>query len=151
MLDIKFRPLTLLLFLFFISLCIPQTSAAQDAFYGGITPPAFLSPFVAAGPGGGIVLILRIILRLILIGAGFFAVFQFLSAGLIFMSSDGDPQKLAKGRNKLILTLVGLAVIASSFVIAALIGIIFFGDAGALISPTITGAGIPTPTPPVGP
>lgn len=53
--------------------------------------------------------------------AGAIAVFLLMYAGLKFITSEGDPQKIAGARRTLVFVMWGAAVIVSSFVILTLI------------------------------
>lgn len=134
--------------LLILTLIVAAFALPVQAQIGEVTPPDFIQRWInvdGGEDGGALIFIFATFLRILLIGAGFFALWQFITSGYMFMTSGGDPQKLGEARNKLLMTLVGLAVIASSFVIAAIVGIIFFQDAMAILSPTIIGAPPATP------
>jgi hypothetical protein len=59
--------------------------------------------------------IVSAVISMFLIVGGFVVFFQFLLAGFAFISSEGDPQKLAKARNKIIWAFIGLVILASAF------------------------------------
>ena len=56
-------------------------------------------------------------------------------AGWQYLSAQGNPQVLVNAGNKIIGSLIGLVIIAAAFVIASIIGLVFFGDAGFLLRP----------------
>ena len=56
-------------------------------------------------------------------------------AGWQYLSAQGNPQVLVNAGNKIIGALIGLVIIAAAFVIASIIGLVFFGDAGFLLRP----------------
>lgn len=107
---------------------------------GCIHPPAFIPP-ISINPATGevpeLVNFLNIILKLIFVVAGLFAFLNLILAGFAFISAGGDPKNVTKAWDKIWQTFVGLLIIVSSFLIAAIIGILFFGDATALIAPKI--------------
>jgi len=89
------------------------------------------------GPNFGLLVLFNNILRLVFLAAGIFAFFQLIIAGYGFMAAAGDPKKVAASWAKIWQTLLGLVIIVGSFVLAAIIGQIFFGDPMAIIRPTI--------------
>lgn len=111
---------------------------AQDGPIGSFTPPPAIARFGEWSVA--LVTFLNIILRLIFIGAGLFALWKFIDAGFSFINSGGDPKKLNEARDKILLTMVGLLVIAASFVIAAIAGVIIFGNPMAILQPELIGA-----------
>jgi|SRR3989344_5025115 len=119
-------------------------------FYGEIKMPKYLERFIPAGyenvPGAGLVIFANAILRIFFIAAGLFALWNFIQAGWMFMASSGDPKQIGMARDKILLSIVGLLIMVSSFVLAAVFGIILFGDATALIQPKLLLPG-PTPAP----
>lgn len=88
-------------------------------------------------PTGGIVVLGSGILRLLVIGAGVYALFNFVIAGISYITSDGDPQKVSAAQNKIFISIIGLIIIAASFIISAVIGLLFFKDPLIFISPSI--------------
>ncbi|MCR4263770.1 MAG: pilin [Candidatus Roizmanbacteria bacterium] len=120
-------------------------AATPSPFYGDVDLPDYLDRFVTAGQvqGGALVVVFNIFLRLILVIAGFFAIWKFIEAGYSFMNAAGQPEKITEARDKITFTVVGLLVMASALVLAGVIGLIFYQDATAIISPKIIGA--PTP------
>jgi hypothetical protein len=55
--------------------------------------------------------------------------------------AGGDSKKMTQAWDRIWQSLVGLVIIVASFVIAALVGLLFFGDAGFILSPRIYGPG----------
>jgi len=78
------------------------------------------------------------IIRFLIIIAGLFSLWQFLSGGLGYISSGGDKNKIQEATNKITMSLVGLVIIAGSFIIIALAGQLLFGSFTAFLSPTFT-------------
>ena len=120
----------------------PVYAADPPPFYGDIDLPDYLDRFVNVGgiQGGALVVILNIFLRLTLIVAGFFAIWKFIEAGYSFMNAAGQPEKITEARDKITFTIFGLLIMASALVLAGIIGLIFYQDATAIISPKIIGA-----------
>src|SRR3989344_5583678 len=134
----------LLLFVVFSYPVFSADSTPTPDFIGDVELPSFWLRWTSAPggdvAGGPIILIINSVFRLILIGTGIFSIWKIIQAGFTFITSNGDSQALNSARDNLIWTLIGLLVIAGSFVLIAIIGIIFFGDAMMFIKPTITGA-----------
>lgn len=110
------------------------TAPAANLF-GKLTPPPGVAGF-AAGPAG-LVSFVSVILKLLVVVAGIYAVVQIIFAGYMFMSAGGDPKAFAAAWGRVWQSLVGLVVVASSFLIAAVVGQILFGDAGAILNPKL--------------
>lgn len=94
--------------------------------------------------GIGIFGFLSVILRIITIGAGLWTVGNFIFSGVRLISAFGDPKAYTDIKEKIQWSMVGLVVIAASYTIAGLLGLLFFGDPTFLLHPQIQGA-IPTP------
>ena len=89
--------------------------------------------------GGGVAFFLSNILRLVFVVAGIYAFINLILAGFGYMSAGGDTKALGKSLDRIWQTLVGLAVIAGSFVLAAVFGYILFGNASFLLNPVLYG------------
>lgn len=74
-----------------------------------------------ASAGQGLFLLLGNIFRLALAIGGIYMVFQFISAGYMYMSAIGDAKKLEAAWNKIWQSILGLIIIASAFVLASLV------------------------------
>lgn len=110
------------------------------SFFGEVTPPD--NPIYNASVcGSGMVILANIGLKLIFVVAGIFALWKFIEAGFTFMNAGGDPQKVANGRDKMIMTFVGLLVMFGAFALAMLVGQVFLGDSSAILNPSIMGVG----------
>lgn len=91
--------------------------------------------------GGGLINFISNIIKFVSIAAGLFAFLNFIIAGFMYITAGGDSKKTSEAWAKIYMSLIGLVIIVSSYVIAALIGLIFFGDATAILSPQIYGPG----------
>lgn len=103
---------------------------------GKVTPPKFIEnwgPFPGAGP----VNFLNAILRLIFLAAGLYAFFNLIIAGFQFITAGGDPKGIENAWNKIWQSLLGLIILVSSFVLAAVFGWLLFGDPTAILKPKI--------------
>ena len=110
-----------------------NTKLAQ--IFGNVQPPPGVNKYV--GPTQFI----SNIVKLLIVGAGIYALFNLVTAGYAFISAGGDPKKIAEAWAKIWQTLLGLLVAASSIVLAAIFGRLIFGNANALLQITIFGPG----------
>jgi len=88
---------------------------------------------------GGLILFFSNILRFVFVIAGAYALINLILAGFAYMTAGGDTKALSKAWDKIWQTLLGLAIIAGSFVIAAIIGFILFKDPMFMLNPKIYG------------
>lgn len=113
-----------------------QKLLAQSNPFGQITAPAALSAYgsSAAGAIGGLI---ERVLQLLIVGAGIYALFNFVLAGYDFLSAGEDVKKVAGAWAKIWQTALGLAFVAGSFVLAAIFGQLIFNDATFILHPRI--------------
>lgn len=104
--------------------------------FGKINPPPGIEKF-AGGNVTGLTIFISAILRLLIIVAGIYALLNFIFAGYQFMTAGGDPKGIEKAWGRIWQSLVGLILVVGSFLLAAVIGQIFFGDPGAILSPKL--------------
>lgn len=112
----------------------PTGPSGQNPF-GNVAPPPGVKE-IAPG-AGGIISLLSTILKLLVVLGGIWALLNIIFAGYGFISAGGDPKAIEKAWAKIWQSMVGLLFIAGSFVIAAVIGQLIFGDAGAILNPKI--------------
>ena len=89
----------------------------------------------------GLPLLISNIIRTIIAFAGVFALFNLITAGLAWITSGGDPKGVESARQKIYMSIVGLVIIAASFLFAAIISQLLFGDYSLIFQPTIYGPG----------
>lgn len=98
------------------------------------------SPYATGvGPNFGLIRFLNNILRLLFVVAGLYAFLNLIIAGFGFISASGDPKKISNAWAKIWQSLVGLLIIVSSFVLAAIFGQLIFGNPGAILNPQLYG------------
>lgn len=102
-------------------------------------PPAYRG--ITAAQGGGLILLLTNILRLVFVAAGLFAFINLILAGFQFMSAGGDSKAIEKAMSKIWQSLIGLILVVGSFALAALFGYLLFGRADFILNPVIYGPG----------
>lgn len=104
--------------------------AACDNIFGCITPPA---PIVGRTP----IDFANTILKVVIVGAGLYAFINIIVAGYQFLGAEGDVKKVETAWKKIWQSLLGLAFVAGSFVLAAIFGKLIFNDWTAILSPKI--------------
>ncbi len=115
--------------------CIRPPAAPGDSLFGIINPPPGVSNFGA----GGLATFVNVILKILVVGAGLFSLFNFVLAGYDFLSAGNDPKKIEGAWGKIWQTALGLAFAAGAFVLAAIFGKIIFNDYNALLQIKIFG------------
>jgi hypothetical protein len=86
---------------------------------------------------GGLVKFINNIIMLLTAVAGIWVVFNFIAAGYIYLTANGAPQKITDAGNKILQSVIGLAIVALAYVIAAILGFILYKDATFLLKPTL--------------
>lgn len=109
---------------------------AQNTF-GQVKPPQALKNFGDVNEGG-IGNLLNLILKLMVVGAGIYALFNFVLAGYSFLSAGDDPKKVEAAWAKIWQTAIGLAFAAGAFVLAGIFGYLIFGDWNFILNPQLT-------------
>lgn len=100
--------------------------------FGTVPPP----PGVTSGPEG-LISLLSVILRLLIVVGGIYALVNIIIAGYQFMSAGGDQKNIEAAWGRIWQSLVGLLIIAASFVIIAVISQIVFGRPDVILNPEI--------------
>lgn len=111
---------------------------AYAQFFGRVNPPGGVSDYGGID-GAGLITLLNNIMKMLIVGAGIFAVFNFIFAGYDFISAEGDSEKVEKAWNKIWQSALGLLIAGGAFVIAAVFSKLIFGNWGAILNPTIYG------------
>ena len=106
--------------------------------FGQITPPQALSQY-GTDPAQAIGKLIQIIIWLLIIGGGIYALFNLVLAGYAFMSAGDDSKKVGAAWAQIYQTIIGLAFTAGAFVLAALFGQLIFGKWDFILNPTIPG------------
>jgi len=126
------------------SICFadPAKPCGSRPIVGGVTPPQAISKwrFVDGYSSIGIINFLSMLVRLATIIGGIITMLNFVWAGFTYVTSAGSSDANSKVKDKLTYSVIGLAIIVSAYTGAGLIGLIFFGDAGFILSPKLEGA-----------
>lgn len=107
-----------------------KTAFAADDVVGNIELPSGIPSEI--GKTGDFV---SAIIRFFIIVAGLFTLWQFLSGGFTMITAGGDKAKIQEASNKITMSIVGLLVIAASFIIIAIASQLLFGDFTAILIP----------------
>ena len=113
---------------------------AANPIVGEITNPILGSSYGNVNESGkGLPLFFTNVIRLMFVVAGIIAFFNFILAGFGYMQSAGDPKKLSEAWDKIWQSLLGLVIIAASFILAGLFGYLIFGDPLFMLRPRVYG------------
>ncbi|KKT77967.1 MAG: hypothetical protein UW73_C0009G0066 [Microgenomates group bacterium GW2011_GWB1_44_8] len=108
-------------------------------FFGNIAPPTWVSTYGGNSCGGGLIILLTNLFRLGVVVAGLYALINLVLAGFQYISGAGDAKAVGQAGDKITHTLIGLLLVAGSFVLAAIFGLLIFGKADAILKPVIYG------------
>lgn len=108
---------------------------------GGVNVPWAVSRYNPRGENTsesiGIINFASRLLRVLTIICGVWFMLNMIYAGYMFITSSGDAAVFGKFKDSLFYSIIGLFVIAAAYMIAGLVGAVFFGDAGFIIRPTL--------------
>jgi hypothetical protein len=116
--------------------------ADSSDVFGTINVPQGVAEYNTAAGGIGILLFVSRIVQLIFIVGGIIVVYNFISAGFVYLTSEGDSKAHEKVKNQVTYSVIGLVMLVLSFGFASLLGTLFFGDPTFFLNPVIQG---PTP------
>jgi hypothetical protein len=111
--------------------------------FGTIQNPfANLAPntsLASSTQGEGLIILLTNIVRLAIVLAGVYTLFNIILAGYGFLSAGGDAKLIQKSWERIWRSFLGLIIVAGSIVIAGVLGYIIYGSANwsLLIRPVI--------------
>ena len=103
--------------------------------FGSIIAP--VTPFTTGTPEGSIGKLIQLVIWILIIGAAIYALFNLVMAGYSFMSAGDDSKKIAGAWAMIWQTMLGLAVAAGAFVLAAIFGQLIFGNPTFILNPII--------------
>lgn len=107
-------------------------------FFGPIDKPQGVTTYGDFNaPNGGIIFLMNNLLKLAIVIAGLFTLINFIIAGYTFFSAGGDSKKITEATAKIWQSIIGLLIVAGSFLLAAIVGWLIFRNGGAIINPTI--------------
>ena len=118
---------------------------ALKDFFGTTDPTKDLPLGIGSTAGGfsaessGLIMFANNLMKVMIYGSMVIAVVNLLVSGIQFISSNGNPELIKTASGRIWISLLGLVVAGASLVIAGVLGLIFFGDATAIINPVIYG------------
>lgn len=122
---------------------VPGGGDCGSAELGTVVAPKGVLQFnLAAGSYSsiGIFGFVSVLVRIITILAGLWTVANFILGGVRFISAFGDTKAYTEVKDNIQWSMVGLVVIVAAYLITALVGLLFFGDATFLLNPKLQGA-----------
>lgn len=93
--------------------------------------------------GTGLPSFISNVITVIFAGAGLYAFFNLMIAGFTYITAAGDEKKIAAAMYSINMSLMGLIIMVGAAAVTGVVSFLLFGDAGAILSPTITGPGTP--------
>ena len=136
----------------FLGLAFPYRIYGQEGteVIGNIGMPEHLSGYGSVegeGGDGGMVGLISNIIRIFMVIAGLWSFINLLLAGFAYVTSGDKPDAIKSAGERIYMSLIGLVIIVGSFVMAALIGQVLYGNPGAILQPKLYGPGITASTP----
>ena len=116
-----------------ISKLLAQVGTVQNPF-GVMGGPA---EYANSACGSGLFVIFANLIKLFIVIAGIYAFFNFILAGYSFLGAGGEPKAISKAWEKIWQSVLGLTVVAGSFILAGIVGWLIFRNTSALITPRI--------------
>ena len=104
--------------------------------FGNISPPPSTYENLI-DPNLGLIGFVNNLLGLVTAVAGIFVIVNFITAGYLYLSSNGVSQKIADAGNKILQSAIGIGIVAVAYVIAAIVGKVLFNDPTRLLKPGI--------------
>jgi hypothetical protein len=119
-----------------------QKLIAQGTAFGKVDPPKGVDLYNAKAGGGdaiGILLFVSNLVKLLTVIGGIWVMFNFVSAGLMYITSSGDKGVHTKVRDQMTMSIIGLILIVAAYTFIGIAGFLIFGDASYILNPKITG------------
>ncbi len=86
-------------------------------------------------------LFLSNLLKVFTIGAGIFVMVNFVLAGFNYILAGGDEKKIETANSMITNSIIGLAIMAGSYVLAGIVSYLIFGNPTIILKPIIYGPG----------
>jgi len=112
-----------------------------SAIIGGVTAPDAISNINSKSGGDiGLIFFLSRAINFANIVAGILVMINFVSSGFLYITGASSASNMSKINQKMMWSIVGILMIIGSYTLAAIFGVVFYGDPTFIINPTITGA-----------
>lgn len=105
--------------------------------FGTFSPPPKYGSIAFKG-GLGLIGLVNNLLGLITSIAGILVIVNLISAGYLYLSSNGEAGKITAAGNKILQTSIGIGLVAITYVIAGIIGKILYNDPTTLLQPILS-------------
>lgn len=136
----RFKPQLFIASLVAFIISATKSIFAQADIIGKIEEPAGVKEYNALATGGiGIVIFASRLIKVSSIIAGIWVMINFIQAGWLYITSAGDSGAHTKVSSKMTMSVIGLMIIVGSYTMAALIGLLIFGDASYILNPKFEG------------
>ena len=112
--------------------------------FGTISNP--LDKFSSYGnlQSGGLINFLSNIVKIIIVAGGVWSFINLILAGFQFITAGGNTEQITAAWKKIYMSLIGLVLLVSSYIIAVLLSYLLYGQPNVLIlHPKIFGPGTP--------
>jgi hypothetical protein len=95
--------------------------------------------YTTSTTGGGLIVLVSNLVKLSIVVAGIYSLFNFIMAGYAYLSAGGDSKMIQKAVERIWRSVIGLTIVAGSILIGAIVGRLIFGPTywNILISPRI--------------
>lgn len=90
---------------------------------------------------GGLGLLITNLIKLTTVGAGIWFLVNLITAGVMYIGSNGETEKITIAWAKIWQSLIGLLIIVGSLALTAIISKVFFGNYFTILNPVIYGPG----------
>lgn len=109
---------------------------------GPVGPPPAIAKWMTKGnpnaqAAPGLIPFINALIMILIIIAGLYTFLNLIFAGYQFISAGGDPKAVEKAWAKIWQSIVGLLIVAASFLLAAIFGWLLFGDPTAILIPIL--------------
>jgi hypothetical protein len=119
-----------------------------NTIFGTVSPPPGVDKFnaqassVGATTNIGLILFISNLIKVGTIIAGVWVLFNFISAGFIYITNSGESSSHNKVKDQITMSVLGLIIIVGAYTATAVISYFLFGSPDFILNPTIKG---PTP------
>lgn len=122
---------------------IPQAYAqtTPEELIGEIEVPSGVSELNTESGGIGIVLFLSNLITFFLILGGIWIIINLFLAAFAYLTGGGKSDTHTKVRDRVTMSVLGLLLMIGAYSIAAIVGLVFYGNPTYIISPSITPIG----------
>ncbi|MEI6532356.1 MAG: hypothetical protein WCO06_00805 [Candidatus Roizmanbacteria bacterium] len=97
----------------------------QNVYLAQINPTTIQDAMPFTKKMGTIADLTNLLVPIAVTGAGIVLFIMFIYAGFMYMSSEGNAEKLKKAQSLLMMSLIGFALVIGSFIIIQLLKLIF--------------------------